>query len=185
MKEREEKLINKDNERLTWEQIKEKYPYQFVGLTDVEQENDYDDIISAVVKYTGKDTSFAELLKFQENKEIFIVHTGKDVEEVDGVLYRHRQGKYEKEGVNKSSERLTWKQMKIKYPYQTVGLVDVECAGNSISVKSANVKYTSEDTPYEELCMRAVAGEISMLYTTGEEEELEGILGKLWWVKDE
>ena len=37
MKEREEINMNNDNERLTWEQIKEKYPYQIVGLVDVEE----------------------------------------------------------------------------------------------------------------------------------------------------
>ena len=66
-----------NNERLTWEQIKEKYPYQFVGLTDVEKGRNYNDIISAVVKYAGKDTSFAELLKFQEVKRYSLCIRGK------------------------------------------------------------------------------------------------------------
>lgn len=170
-------LTNKCNERLTWEQIKEKYPYQFVGLTDVEQGNDYDDIISATVKYTSKDTSFDKLLKLQENKEIFIIHTGKDVEEVDGVLYRYRQGedyKSDIEDVNKSSERLTWKQIAEKYPLQNVGLVDVEFETDSVSVKSAIVKYTSKDISYEELCMRAIAREILLRYTTPDIIEMNG-----------
>ena len=79
------------------------------------------------------------------------MHTGKDVEEVDGVLYRYRQGEDDKsdiEGVNKSSERLTWKQIEEKYPLQNVGLVDVEFETDFISVKSAIVKYTSKDISY-------------------------------------
>lgn len=43
------------NEKLTWEQIQEKYPDQWVGLVEVEYEPDNDATIkSAVVKYTNK-----------------------------------------------------------------------------------------------------------------------------------
>ena len=71
-----------------------------------------------------------------------------------------------------NNERLTWEQIKEKYPQQNVGLVDVETGENSLSVKSAVVKYTSEETSYEELCMRAMAGEIVMIYTTMDEDDL-------------
>lgn len=169
-------LVMKD-ERLTWEQIKEKYPYQFVGLADVVKGKNYNDIISAIVKYAGKDTSFKELLILQEAKEILIMYTGKDVEEVEGVMYQHRQCEDDKndiEGVNKSDERLTWVQIQEKYPLQNVGLVDVEYKSDSASVRSAIVKYTSKETSYEELCMRHVAGEILMRYTTPDIIEMGG-----------
>lgn len=43
------------DERLTWHEIQEKYPDQWVGLTDVKYEEEYSPTIdSAVVKYTGK-----------------------------------------------------------------------------------------------------------------------------------
>ena len=42
-------------ERLTWEQIQEKYPDQWVGLVEVEYEPDNDATIkSVIVKYTHK-----------------------------------------------------------------------------------------------------------------------------------
>ncbi|MEE0862860.1 MAG: hypothetical protein U0L79_07750 [Lachnospiraceae bacterium] len=70
------------------------------------------------------------------------------------------------------NERLTWEQIKQKYPHQCVGLVDVESGINSISVKSAIVKYTEKDTPYEKLLELAMAGEIHLLYTTLDEDEI-------------
>ena len=42
------------DERLSWKEIAEKYPDQWVGLVDViNEENNYSTIKSAVVKYTG------------------------------------------------------------------------------------------------------------------------------------
>lgn len=40
-------------ERLTWEQIEERYPHQWVGLKDVEFFEDGPDVVSAVVAETG------------------------------------------------------------------------------------------------------------------------------------
>ena len=46
------------DERLSWEEITEKYPDQWVGLVDVvNEENNYSTIESAVVKYTGMSKS--------------------------------------------------------------------------------------------------------------------------------
>ena len=43
------------DERLSWEEIAEKYPDQWVGLTEVEYEAEGSPTIeSAVVKYTGR-----------------------------------------------------------------------------------------------------------------------------------
>ena len=51
-------------ERLTWEEIQEMYPDQWVGLTEVEYEPDNDATIkAAVVKYTNKSKS--ELTRMQ------------------------------------------------------------------------------------------------------------------------
>ena len=46
-----------ESERLTWKQIQEKYPDQWIGVTDIvfEDENAKTDIASAVVKYIDKD----------------------------------------------------------------------------------------------------------------------------------
>ena len=54
-------------ERLTWEEIGEKYPDQWVGLVDVKYENnDGITIESAVVKYSDKSHDELLLLKIEE-----------------------------------------------------------------------------------------------------------------------
>ena len=51
-----------DKQRLTWNEIAEKYPDQWIGLSDIDWE-DAANIRSAVVKFTGKSSS--ELLEMQ------------------------------------------------------------------------------------------------------------------------
>lgn len=70
------------------------------------------------------------------------------------------------------SERLTWNEIKKRYPHRNVGLVDVEHDVNEVSVKSAIVKYTDNDTAYENLVDMAMNGSITLLYTTLDEDEL-------------
>lgn len=55
-------------ERLTWKEIQEKYPDQWVGLVDIKWKND-SNIESAVVKYTDKTKD--ELLIMQIENKIF------------------------------------------------------------------------------------------------------------------
>ena len=43
------------NERMTWDEIVEKYPEQWLGLTDAEWADDeHAEILSAIVSYTDK-----------------------------------------------------------------------------------------------------------------------------------
>lgn len=64
-------------ERLTWEEIQEKYPDQWVGLVEVEYlEDDGISIESAVVKYLDKTKS--ELTKMALNGEIISRYTTPD-----------------------------------------------------------------------------------------------------------
>ncbi len=64
-------------ERLTWEQIQEQYPDQWVGLTDVQyMDNDGISVESAVVKYTDKTKS--ELTRLVLKGEIISRHTNPD-----------------------------------------------------------------------------------------------------------
>lgn len=64
-------------ERLTWEQIQEKYPDQWVGLVDVEyMDNDGVSVESAVVKYSDKTKS--ELTRMVLDGEIISRHTNPD-----------------------------------------------------------------------------------------------------------
>ena len=53
-------------ERMTWSEIKEKYPEQWIGLVDIDWENGAT-VRSAVVKYIGKSSD--ELLKIKFNSE--------------------------------------------------------------------------------------------------------------------
>lgn len=60
------------SKRMTWDEIKEKYPDQWVGLTDVEFDSEFGaDIKSAVVEYTDKTAN--ELLGIQIGRNDFLV----------------------------------------------------------------------------------------------------------------
>ncbi len=62
------------NERMTWGQIQEKYPNQWVGLVEVQyQNNDGISVESAVVRYTDK--TKAELTRLVLKGEIIARHT--------------------------------------------------------------------------------------------------------------
>ena len=62
-------------ERLTWKEIQEKYPDQWVGLIDIKWKND-SNIESAVVKYTDKMKD--GLLIMQIENKIFSCYTTPD-----------------------------------------------------------------------------------------------------------
>ena len=64
-------------ERLSWKQIQEKYPNQWVGLVDVQyMDNDGISVESAVVKYTDK--TKGELTRMVLKGEIVSRHTNPD-----------------------------------------------------------------------------------------------------------
>ncbi len=64
------------DERLTWDEIVEKYPDQWVGLTDVEWEDEAN-VRSAVVRYT--DLSSSELARMQiRDRNLYSVYTTPD-----------------------------------------------------------------------------------------------------------
>ena len=65
-------------------------------------------------------------------------------------------------------EKLTWEEIKEKYPSQWVGLVDVEYKEDNANIKSAVVKYT--DKPQGELTRLMLKGEIVSRYTTPDDE---------------
>ena len=66
-------------ERLTWEQIQEKYPDQWVGLSEVEYEPDNDaTIVSAVVQYTDKTKDELTLIQIRTKGGLMGVYTTPD-----------------------------------------------------------------------------------------------------------
>lgn len=76
------------------------------------------------------------------------------------------------------NERLTWDEIKEKYPHQNVGLVNIEPFENSVGVKSAIVICTDKTNTYEELVNMAIDGKIELMYTTMDEDELVGLIGE-------
>lgn len=61
-------------ERMTWEQIQKKYPNQWVGLIDVQYQNDDGiSVESGIVKYTDKTKS--ELTRLVLKGEVVARHT--------------------------------------------------------------------------------------------------------------
>lgn len=67
------------SERLTWKEIEEKYPDQWVGLVDVEFEPDNRSTIkSAVVKYTDKTKTELTRMQIETKGEIIGIYTTPD-----------------------------------------------------------------------------------------------------------
>ena len=78
-----------NNQQMTWEEIKNKYPHQYVGLIDVKYGINNATIDSAVVKYTSSDLSYNELINLYLQGEILLRYTTLDEDEVEG-LYCNR-----------------------------------------------------------------------------------------------
>ena len=67
------------SERLTWEEIQEKYPDQWVGLVEVEYEPDNDATIkTAIVKYTDKSKNELTRMQIQTNGNLLGIYTTPD-----------------------------------------------------------------------------------------------------------
>ena len=70
------------------------------------------------------------------------------------------------------NKRLTWKEIKEKYPHRNVGLKDI-IYKNQIggSIESAIVICTDVETDINEMAYKAIKGELVMTYTTLDEDE--------------
>lgn len=67
------------DERLTWEQIQNQYPDQWVGLSEVEYDPDNDaTIVSAVVKYTDKTKDELTLMQIKTEGRLMGIYTTPD-----------------------------------------------------------------------------------------------------------
>ena len=67
------------DERLTWHEIQEKYPDQWVGLVDViNEEDNYSTIKSAVVKYTGMSKSELTHMQIVTKGKVIASYTNPD-----------------------------------------------------------------------------------------------------------
>ena len=65
------------NNRMMWSEIKEKYPEQWIGLVDVDWEND-STIHSDVVKYIGKSSDELLRIKFGGEPDLVARYTSPD-----------------------------------------------------------------------------------------------------------
>ena len=76
-------------ERLTWEEIQERYPDQWVGLVEVEYEPDNDATIkTAIVKYTDKSKNELTRMQIQTNGNLLGIYTTPDhVFQMEAVGY--------------------------------------------------------------------------------------------------
>lgn len=65
--------------KMTWRQIQEKYPDQWVGITDVEYDSDNDSTIRyAIVKYTGKSKDELTELQIESEGKVLARYTTPD-----------------------------------------------------------------------------------------------------------
>lgn len=66
-------------------------------------------------------------------------------------------------------ERLTWKQIKEKYPSQWVGMIDCKMK-DGINIESAIVKYTEKDMSSDQMAYETIKGNMIARYTTLNDE---------------
>ena len=78
----------------------------------------------------------------------------------------------------KTTRRMTWEEIKKKYPHRQVGLVDVIWTNNdNTNVESAIVKCTDIDMSLEDMADQIFDGAIQTIaYTTPEDESNVGAL---------
>ena len=77
-----------------------------------------------------------------------------------------------------NNERLTWSQIKEKYPHKYVGLSQVEYKEDGVNIKSAIVLFTSDEKTYDEMMELHFEGKIVTIYTTPEEDMPLGSLAE-------
>ena len=72
-------------ERMTWTEIKEKYPEQWIGLADIDWENGAT-VRSAVVKYVGMNSTELLEIKFNNEPDLVVRYTSPDSLGPRGIL---------------------------------------------------------------------------------------------------
>lgn len=65
-------------EKLTWNEIKNKYMGCFVGLSDVEFDNK-NHIVSAIVKYSTNSMSYSEIMMKSLSEDIIVRNLNADI----------------------------------------------------------------------------------------------------------
>ena len=68
--------------RLTWEEIKQQYPHQYVGLIDV-QKDCQNKIISAIVLCTSENTDYVKMLDMAMENKIYMTYPTADEDDAE------------------------------------------------------------------------------------------------------
>ena len=71
---------------MSWNEIKEKYPHQYVALTQIEYGINNATIKNAVVEYTDEDKTFEELVWMYLNGSVLLRYTTLDEDEIGGCV---------------------------------------------------------------------------------------------------
>ena len=69
------KELNKMEKRMTWKEIQEAYPDQWVGLSEVEWIEKSSNVRSAIVKYTDKTRDEISELHVVAGEDVYAFHT--------------------------------------------------------------------------------------------------------------
>ena len=72
------------SERLTWNEIKNKYIGCFVGLSDVEY-NNQKQIASAIVKYSTNNMSYSDIMMKTLSEKIIVRNLNADIKGYVGI----------------------------------------------------------------------------------------------------
>lgn len=75
---RDSKESGNTEERLTWKEIKKRYPCQWLGLVDIVYVGNTGKIESAIVKYTDKDLEELMMLSICNHEKLHAYHTDPD-----------------------------------------------------------------------------------------------------------
>lgn len=148
------------SKRMTWNEIKEKYPNQWIGLTDVEYEHDNLSIISsAIPKYTDKTQEELWDLQIKTNGALTVKYTTPE--------NRYKLERAHSDVRNISS--MTWDEIQKKYPDQWVGLTGIKYTPDSgIAIESAIVVYAGKTKCELTGIHIETRGRITAWYTTPE-----------------
>lgn len=74
------------------------------------------------------------------------------------------------------SQRLTWNEIKRKYPNQTVGLIEIQTGINSLDIVSAVVLYTEHEDGLERIATASINGDVFMIATNIDDGLNVGVL---------
>ena len=80
--------MNSVQTRLSWEEIKQHYPHQNVGIIDAEKKPDSEIIVSGIVKFTDRDMTYDDFALLAMQNKIELRYTTLDEDEFNNINMR-------------------------------------------------------------------------------------------------